>query len=180
MWSAAAAVTCAAVGLSGSIAANATTTKAAPAAQAATNPVGDKDKDKFIPYPRLDSANIVTAFTVAAAGVTPTASTTFTGSARRGRVFVNDGTGWADLTPVFGGYLYDITLAASPSTALSVVPGGGALTSLTSSGIPVGRVRVTVRRADGAILFSDCNVSTTSGTSALPLTSSRCSAPTRL
>ncbi|OPG12037.1 hypothetical protein [Microbispora sp. GKU 823] len=178
MWSAAAAVTCAAVGLSGSIAANATTTKAAPAAQAATNPVGDKNK--FIPYPRLDSANIVTAFTVAATGVTPTTSTTFTGSARRGRVFVNDGTGWADLTTVFGGYLYDITLAPSPSTALSVVPGGGALTSLSSSGIPVGRVRVTVRRADGAILFSDCSVSTTSGTSALPLTSSRCSAPTRL
>ncbi|KAB8183803.1 hypothetical protein [Microbispora catharanthi] len=180
MWSAAVAVTCATVGLSGSVAASATPAKAAPATQAATSPQGGGEKDnKSIPYPRLDSANIVTAFTIGATSVTPTESRTFTGSARRGRVFVHDGTDWADLTSVFSpGYLYDVTLAPAPSTAFALT--GGVLTRLGTSGIPVGLVRVTVRKADGSLFYSDCSVSNTSGASTLPLVASRCTAPTRL
>ncbi|MGI5160413.1 hypothetical protein [Microbispora sp. CA-102843] len=178
MWSAAAAVTCATVGLSGSIAANATPAKTTPATQAATNPAGEKDK-KPIPYPRLDSANVITTFTIGASSVAPTSSTTFTGSARRGRVFVQDGTDWADLTSVFSpGYLYDVTLAPSPNTAFSLT--GGVLTRLGTSGIPVGLLRVTVRKADGSLYYSDCSVSNTSGASTLPLVASHCTAPTRL
>ncbi len=180
MWSAAAAVTCATVGLSGAVAASATPAKTAPVAHAATNPQGGGEKDKNpIPYPRLDSANIVTAFTVGSSSVAPTSSTTFTGSARRGRVFVNDGTDWSDLTSVFApGYLYDVTLAPSPSVGFSAP--GGVLARLATSGIPVGLLRVTVRKADGSLYYSDCTVSTTSGTSTLPLTASRCTAATRL
>ncbi|XVQ88023.1 hypothetical protein ACQP2K_11540 [Microbispora siamensis] len=169
------------MGLSGAVAANATPAKTTPAAQAATNPQGGGEKDKKpIPYPRLDSANVITRFTIGTSSVAPTNSTTFTGSARRGRVFVNDGTDWSDLTSVFSpGYLYDVTLAPAPSTSFSGTPGGG-LTSLTTSGIPVGLLRVTVRKADGSLFYSDCRVSDTNGTSALPLVASHCTAPTRL
>ncbi|GIH33640.1 hypothetical protein Mam01_38040 [Microbispora amethystogenes] len=94
-------------------------------------------------------------------------------------MFVNDGTAWADLTSVFSpGFLYDVTLSPAPSSALSGT--GGVLTSLTTSGIPVGRLRVTVRKADGSIFASDCSVSTTSGASTLPLTAADCTTPTRL
>ncbi len=181
MWSAAAVVTCATVGLSGSIAASATTTKTAPATQPTTNPQGGEKKT--IPYPRLDSANVVTTFSVPAStgtAVTPLTSNTFTGSARRGRVFVNDGTGWADLSSVFSpGYLYDITLAPSPSTGFT--PNGTTtLSNLAASGIPAGRLRVTVRKADGGIYYSDCSVASTSGASTLPLTAVDCTKATRL
>ncbi|WP_204286603.1 hypothetical protein [Microbispora amethystogenes] len=181
-WSAAVAVTCATVGLSGSIAASATSTKTTPVTQEATSPQGGEKS--FIPLPRLDSANIITTFSVLPAvgtttSVTPLTSQTFTGSARRGHVFVNDGTAWADLTSVFSpGFLYDVTLSPAPSSALSGT--GGVLTSLTTSGIPVGRLRVTVRKADGSIFASDCSVSTTSGASTLPLTAADCTTPTRL
>ncbi|MEU6410739.1 hypothetical protein [Microbispora sp. NPDC046933] len=168
------------MGLSGSVAASATSAKSAPAAHAATSPQGGGEKDKTpIPYPRLDSANVVTAFTIGGSSVAPTDSTTFTGSARRGRVFVNDGTGWADLTSVFSpGYLYDVTLAPAPSTKFALT--NNVLTRLDTSGIPVGLLRVTVRKADGSLFYSDCRVSDTSGASTLPLTASRCTAPTRL
>lgn len=159
MWSAAAAVTCATVGLSGSIAANATTTKTTPAAHAMTAPQGGGETR--IPAPRLDSTNIVTDFGFAdgATTVTPTATRTFTGSARRGHVFVNDGSAWTDVTSLFGsGFFYDITLAPSPSTAVTAAT--GATLALPATGAAAGRVRVTVRRADGAILRSDCTVST--------------------
>ncbi|TQS28760.1 hypothetical protein [Microbispora sp. KK1-11] len=181
MWSAAAVVTCATVGLAGSIAASATTTKTAPATQPTTSPKsGEKNP---IPYPRLDSANIITRFAVpafTATAVNPLTSSTFTGSARRGRVFVNDGTGWADLTSVFSpGYLYDITLAPSPSTGFT--PNGTTvLSTLAASGIPAGRLRVTVRKADGGIYYSDCSVASTSGASTLPLTAADCTRATRL
>ncbi|MEU6410740.1 hypothetical protein [Microbispora sp. NPDC046933] len=186
MWSAAVAVTCATVGLSGSVAASATSAKSAPAAHAATSPQGGGEKDKTpIPYPRLDSTNIVTTFTVGGGGppgtsaVVPTSSTTFTGSARRGHVFVNDGTGWADLTSVFSpGYLYDVTLAPAPTNGISFT--NNVLTRLDTSGIPVGLLRVTVRKADGSLFYSDCSVSTTSGASTLPLTAGHCTVPTRL
>ncbi|MFG1824409.1 hypothetical protein ACGFIJ_18160 [Microbispora bryophytorum] len=184
MWSAAAAVTCAAVGLSGSIAANATTTKIAPAAHAATTPQGGGEKQKFIPFPRLDATNIVTNFTFAAGATTiaPTATRTFTGSARRGNVFVNDGNSWVNVTPVFGtGYYYDIALAASPSTA---VPAGATGIAFPATGAGAGQVRVTVRRADGAILRSDCTVSSLSGAGTIgafqPLTTANCTAPQTL
>ncbi len=178
--SAAVAVSCAAVALSGAVAASATPAKTTPAAHAAGNPQGGGEKDKKpIPYPRLDSANVVTAFAVGSSSVAPTSSTTFTGSARRGHVFVNDGIRWTDLTSVFApGYLYDVTLAPSPSVGFSAP--GGVLARLATSGIPVGLLRVTVRKADGSLFYSDCTVSTTSGTSALPLTANRCTAPTRL
>ncbi|MEU6429110.1 hypothetical protein ABZ860_24705 [Microbispora sp. NPDC046973] len=175
------AVTCATVSLSGSFAASAAPAKTAPAAPSATNPQGGEKKT--IPYPRLDSANIITTFTVPATtgtAVTPLTSNTFTGSARRGRVFVNDGTGWADITSVFSpGYLYDITLAPSPSTGFT--PNGTtALSNLGASGIPAGRLRVTVRKADGGIYYSDCSVASTSGASTLPLTATDCTRATRL
>ncbi|XVQ88024.1 hypothetical protein ACQP2K_11545 [Microbispora siamensis] len=178
--SAAVAVSCAAVALSGAVAANATPAKTTPAAQAATNPQGGGEKDKKpIPYPRLDSANVITRFTIDGS-VAPTNSTTFTGSARRGHVFVNDGIGWTDLTSVFSpGYLYDVTLAPAPSTFFSRIPGGG-LTRLNTSGIPVGLLRVTVRKADGSLFYSDCSVSDTNGNPTLPLTANHCTAPTRL
>lgn len=176
------AVTCATVGLSGSIAASATSTKTTPVAHGATSPQGGEKS--FIPLPRLDSANIITTFNVlpaagATTSVVPLTSQTFTGSARRGHVFVNDGTSWADLTSVFSpGFLYDVTLAPSPSTTL--LGTGGVLSSLTASGTPVGRLRVTVRKADGSIFVSDCSVANTSGASTLPLTASDCTTPARL
>lgn len=174
MWSAAAAVTCATVGLSGSIAASATTTKPAHATQTVTSPAGEKDK-RYIPYPRLDTTSIITGFTVGGAAITPTTSATFTGSARRGHVWVHDGTRWVDVTSRFPtGYYYDISLAPAPSTAFSAV--GGVLTGATTTGIPAGIVRVTVREADGRILRSDCTVSTTTGV-VQPLAVANCGAP---
>ncbi|MEV7806348.1 hypothetical protein AB0O28_25715 [Microbispora sp. NPDC088329] len=175
MWSAAAAVTCATVGLSGVVAASATTAtaKAAPTGQVATGQMGGGGRS-YTPYPRLDSTNVITAFGVGAAGITPTASETFTGSARRGHVWVHDGTNWVDLTTAFpAGYYYDISVAPAPSAAFAAV--GGVLTGATTTGTPAGLLRVTVRRADGAILRTDCSVSSTTGASTLPLTRSDCS-----
>ncbi len=166
MWSAAAAVTCATVGLSGAVAASAAPAKASPATQAVTSPAGDKDKDKEkIPYPRLDTTNIITSFTTTGATPTvPTNSRTYTGSARRGHVWINDTTGWRDITSVFpAGFYYDISLAAAPST-----PRGAEAAPLVlgATGIPAGLLRVTVRRADGVIYRSDCTVTDVSGTNA--------------
>ncbi|GAA4571577.1 hypothetical protein GCM10023193_60890 [Planotetraspora kaengkrachanensis] len=98
-------------------------------------------------------------------------STTFTASARTGIPWVNDpsrpaGSRWVNISSVFPGYVYDVSLAPAPSTNLSVVAGPPvALASLDQSGIPVGRLRVTVRKADGSIWFSTCAVSTTTGSS---------------
>ncbi len=168
MWSAAAAVTCATVGLSGAVAASAAPVKNTPATQAA-NPAGEKDK-KVVVYPRLDSTNIVTDFTaVPVAGTTPafvlpTGSTTYTGSARRGHVWVHDTTGWRDITSQFpAGYYYDISLAAGPSTAFTgTLP--TTIVSPSATGAPAGLLRVTVRRADGAVYRTDCTVSDVTGT----------------
>ncbi|MFI7626734.1 hypothetical protein [Microbispora rosea] len=177
-------MTCASVALSGAVAASAATTNTTPATQA-TAPQGGGDAQKFIPFPRLAATNIVTNFTFAAGAttITPTATRAFTGSARRGHVFVNDGNAWTDLTPVFGnsGFYYDIALAPTTSTA---VPGGATGVTLPGTGAPAGQVRVTVRRADGAILRSDCTVSSLSGGGTLgtflPLTTANCSAPQTL
>ncbi|MEV4458060.1 hypothetical protein [Microbispora sp. NPDC049633] len=185
-----AAVTCATVGLSGAVAASAAPAKNTPATQAATNPAGDKGKDKKIPYPRLDATNILTGFTartiVATGGpnvsaLIPLSSTHYTGSARRGHVWVNDGTSWTDLTTRFGtGFFYDIALAPSPSTALpDPLP---ATLVLPATGAAAGRLRVTVRRADGAILFSDCTVSSITNLTGTvrPLSVGNCTAPQSL
>ncbi|MEV5740831.1 hypothetical protein AB0L30_12350 [Microbispora rosea] len=177
-------MTCASVALSGAVAASAATTNTTPATQA-TAPQGGGETQKFIPFPRLDATHIVTDFTFTAGATTiaPTASRTFTGSARRGHVFVHDGNAWTDLTPVFGntGYYYDIVLAPTTSTA---VPAGATGVTLPATGAPAGRVRVTVRRADGAILRSDCTVSSLSGGGTLgaflPLTTANCTAPQTL
>ncbi|MEV4323917.1 hypothetical protein AB0J37_16935 [Microbispora rosea] len=172
--------------LSGAVAASASTTNTTPATQA-TPPQGGGETKKFIPFPRLDATNIVTGFTartiVATGGpninaLIPLSSTHYTGSARRGHVWVNDGATWTDLTSRFGsGFFYDIALAPSPSTALPT----GMLDTLVlpATGAPAGRLRVTVRRADGAILYSDCTVSSISGTTGTiqPLNSSSCTAP---
>lgn len=172
------------MGLSGAVAASAAPTKTTPATQTAT-PQGGGEKQKFIPFPRLDATNIITDFTFAAGATTiaPTASRTFTGSARRGHVFVNDGNAWTDVTGVFGatGFFYDIALAPSTSTP---VPAGATGVTLPGTGAPAGQVRVTVRRADGAILRSDCTVSTLSGGGTvgtfLPLSTANCTAATTL
>ncbi|MEU7692309.1 hypothetical protein OHB01_20120 [Microbispora hainanensis] len=177
-------MTCASVGLSGAVAASAASTKTTPATQAAT-PQGGGEQQKFIPFPRLDATDIVTdfTFTAGATTITPTITRTFTGSARRGHVFVNDGNAWTDLTPVFGntGFFYDIALAPSTTTA---VPAGATGVTLPGTGASAGRVRVTVRRADGAILRSDCTVSSLSGGGTLgtflPLSTANCTAPTTL
>ncbi|MEV4295492.1 hypothetical protein [Microbispora rosea] len=177
-------MTCASVALSGAVAASAATTNTTPATQA-TAPQGGGETQKFIPFPRLDSTEIVTDFTFGTGDttITPTASRTFTGSARRGHVFVHDGNSWTDLTPVFGntGFYYDIALAPTTSSA---VPANAVGVSLPGTGAPAGRVRVTVRRADGAILRSDCTVSSLSGGGTLgtflPLSTANCAAPQTL
>lgn len=166
---AAVAVTCASLALSGSMAAEA-------AAGTAKKPRGGEPTNQQVVLPRLDSTNIITGFTLTLLGVlgvtVPTASTVFTGSARRGHVFVNDGTAWRDVTSVFPeGYYYDITLAPSPAEPINLV-GGVLPTTITLpfTGISAGRVRVTVRRADGNIYFSDCTVSSINLLTATPTT----------
>ncbi|GAB3144711.1 hypothetical protein GCM10027161_35980 [Microbispora hainanensis] len=197
MWSAAAAVTCATLGLSGAVAANATTTKTAPATQAAS-PTGEKPKAN-LPYPRLDATNVVTGFTGELAetrttGVIdtpvpdlfPNRSNHYTGSARRGNAWVFDSNNnrWVNLTPVFGNaFLYDIALAPSPSRPL-VLTSATALAPITlpNTGDPAGLLRVSVRRADGRILFTDCTVSVVNPAIAggrsfneIPLSATNCS-----
>ncbi|KAB8183805.1 hypothetical protein [Microbispora catharanthi] len=93
-------------------------------------------------------------------------------------MFVNDGATWTDLSQVFGiGYFYDIALAPSPSTA---VPAGATGITFPATGAPAGQVRVTVRRADGAILRTDCRVSSLSGAGTIgtfqALTTGNCTA----
>ncbi|MEN3536204.1 hypothetical protein AAH991_13895 [Microbispora sp. ZYX-F-249] len=155
MWSAAAAVTCATVGLSGAVAASAAPAKNTPATQAATSPAGG---GRTVVYPRLDTANIVTNFAGGAAPVAVQQTDVLTGSARRGIPWVHSpvntaGTRWVNLSSVFPGFVYDISLAPAPSSAAT------AANPLTTIGVPGGLVRVTVRKADGRIFFADCRVS---------------------
>lgn len=136
--------------------------------------------------PRLDTTNIITAFSVSNPdNLDPLASTTYTGSARSGVPFVNDpnrpaGTRWVNISSVFPGFIYDISLAPAPSLPLNVtdlLP--PSLATLDQSGIPVGRLRVTVRKADGSVWFSTCSVSTTTG-SPVGLSTANCTTQTQI
>ncbi|MBE3013370.1 hypothetical protein IL992_29940 [Microbispora sp. NEAU-D428] len=196
--SAAVAVTCAAVALSGAVTASAASANSTPATQTATNPAGQKDKK--IPYPRLDAANIVTAFNsrteftapnfdTVVGELLPTRSNEYTGSARRGLPWVYDTNNnrWVNLSSVFGrGYVYDIALTAPPSAPLALT-GGNTLQPirLPNTGDPAGLLRVVVRKADGSIYRSDCTVSRATDATSLaygeiPLSTVNCTTPTRL
>ncbi|GGO15235.1 hypothetical protein GCM10010116_30570 [Microbispora rosea subsp. aerata] len=170
--------------LTGSLAADA-------AAGSASKPLGGEPPRQQTVLPRLDSTNVITGFTALAVGTAavgdllPITSTTYTASARRGHVFVNDGIAWRDLTSVFPtGYYYDITVAPAPSAG---IPAGGiGAITLGNTGTPAGQLRVTVRRADGAIFATTCNVSTIPagfpGTPAtvIPLSATNCTQPATL
>ncbi|GII56356.1 hypothetical protein Pth03_47450 [Planotetraspora thailandica] len=164
MRAAAVAVTCAAVGLSGAIAANAS--NGGDQAQAKMT-----DARKPVVYPRLGTTNIVTSWGGARGGCmynpptcVPRRTDVLTGTARQGVPWVHSPTpvnggqsaGWVNLSAVFPGFVYDISVAPAPSGSPLAGP---AHPPIQGTGIPGGLVRVTVRKADGSIFYADCATS---------------------